>query len=498
MVQVSHYPKNPSKFARLVTPNLKKIHKLVIGSFIGPFLMTFFISLFILIMQFLWLYIDDLMGKGLEWYIIAEFLLYACASLVNLALPMAVLLSSIMTFGNLAEQYELVAMKSSGLSLTRIMRSLLAFVIVLTIGAFLFANWISPVAFLKSRTLMWDITEKKPALELRPNVFFTGINGYSIRIKDKDQDKNILKDVLIYDQTDESGGNRRVIRAKWGRMSKSPDGRSLVMSLHEGSNYEELAPTPRVESKVPMMQNDFKQQDIRIDLSGMNLMRSDENLFKSGHKMLNINQLSYVEDSLVKSDNQYQKEYLDFQKKTYLITRDTVKRVVKATDSITVDEKVLEPMLLEMAANNLRGALSYTQRQIDDEKVRSEQLNRYIVEGHRKFTLSLACLLLFFIGAPLGAIIRKGGLGLPVVFAVVFFLLFHILSITGEKMAIAGIVPIWLGMWLNMFVMVPIAIFLTTKARNDSPLFERETYIKLLRKLSLLRKTSNENTTALP
>ncbi len=417
-------------------------------------------------MQFLWLYIDDLMGKGLEWYIIAEFLLYACASLVNLALPMAILLSSIMTFGNLAEQYELVAMKSSGMSLIRIMRSLTFLVMMLTAAAFCFANWITPKAYLKSRTLMWDITEKKPALELRPNVFTT-LGGYSIRIKDKDQDKNILKDVLIYDQTDDYGGNRRVIRAKWGKMSKSSDGRSLVMSLHDGINYEELSKTPRVESSVPMMSNQFKQQDIRIDLSGMNLQRSDENLFKSGHKMLNINQLAYVEDSLKKDFKKRNREFTEYLEKSLFITRDTVDRKVKASDSIPdgISDTAFTIATLDMAVTNLRNSEGYVQRQIDENAQREEQYRRYEVEGHRKFTLSLACLVLFFIGAPLGAIIRKGGL---------FF-----------------------GMWLNIIVLAPLAVFLTIKAKNDSPLFERDTYIKLIRKLKFNKKPSNANTSTL-
>ncbi len=448
-------------------------------------------------MQFLWLYIDDLMGKGLEWYIVAEFLLYACATLVNLALPMAVLLSSIMTFGNLAEQYELVAMKSSGMSLIRIMRSLLVLVILFTAGAFCFANWITPIAYLKSRSLMWDITEKKPTLELRPNVFFNGLEGYSIRIKDKDPDKNILKDVLIYDQTNDNSGNRRVIRAEWGKMAKSEDGRALVMSLHNGINYEELAQTPRVESSYPLMTNEFKQQDIRIDLTGMSFQRSDENLFKSGHKMLNITQLKYVGDSLKKDFKTRNNEFTDYLSKSLFLTRDTLKRQTTINDSLFMAVTAVgnQANYLNIAVNNIRNAKAYCQRQVDENKDRMEQYRRYEVESHRKFTLSLACLLLFFIGAPLGAIIRKGGLGMPVVFAVVFFLLFHVLSITGEKMAVAGIVPVTFGMWLNIIILTPVAVFLTIKAKNDSPLFERETYRKILVNIGLLKSVSNANTT---
>lgn len=451
-------------------------------------------------MQFLWLYIDDLMGKGLEWYIVAEFLVYASASLVNLALPMAVLLSSIMTFGNLAEKYELVAMKSSGLSLNRIMRSLLIFVCALTVIAFLFANWISPVAYLKSRTLMWDITEKKPALELRPNVFFKGIGGYSIRIKGKDEDKNILRDVLIYDHTDNTGANRRVIRAEWGKMAKSPDGAYLVMSLHKGYSYEEQAISPRIESNLAMVANRFERQDIRIDISGMGLVRSDENLFKTGHKMLNIEQIAYVADSLTQMHRKKDTEYREFINRNFLATRDSTVLSTPALDTVPMVylDKGMTLAGTELALVAMRNMAEYTARQIEEEKIQQEQLNRYVVEGYRKFTLAVACLLLFYIGAPLGAIIKKGGLGLPVVFSVIFFLLFHVLSITGEKMAVAGIVPVWFGMWLSQFIMAPMAIFLTVKANNDSPLFDYETYGRLWSRITnRFKRTTDESVTAL-
>ncbi len=395
---------------------------------------------------------------------------------------MAILLSSIMTFGSLAEQYELVSMKSSGISLLKIMRPLTVTAVLLTGVAFAFANWITPVAFLKSRTLLWDITEKKPALELRPNVFFNAIDGYSIRIKSKNTETSELKDVLIYDHDLEYGGNRRVIRAESGLMAKSDDGRSLVLRLQNGSSYEEVAKTPTVQSNFPHVSNKFDRQELRIDLSGMKLKRSDEAIFKQGQNMLNIAQLRYVEDSLDKDMLQKSKEYTNYLTSSYYPSRDSNYAQIKKADlSIVPKNDTLTFARLDVAINLLNNAKTFTEREFTDEKDRTQQLNRYVVERHAKYSISLACLVLFFIGAPLGAIIRKGGLGLPVVFAVIFFLLFHVLTITGKKMAIAGVIPNWAGMWLNMAVLGPVAVFLTYKANNDSPLFDRETYIKLIR-----------------
>ncbi|MGB0166033.1 MAG: LptF/LptG family permease [Luteibaculum sp.] len=473
---------------------INKLTSLIFRSFFGPFIATFFLTLFILVMQFIWKYIDDLMGKGLEFAVVAELLLYATANLVTLALPLAILLASIMTFGSLAEKYELVALKSSGLSLLRIMRPMLVLVSFLTIGAFLFSNYVSPVANLKFKTLLWDVTEQKPALELKDNIFYNGIEGYSIRIKSKNNDTGQLNDVLIYDHTEEAKGNTHVIRAEYGFMSKSPNGQLLLLTLHNGKNYEEQTKNTRIASSYPHVVNEFEKQVISFDLSGFNLTRSDEDLFKQGYAMLNVSQLLTVKDSLRTLREVKQQNYLDYIKSSICLIADSVP-IIKEPTSSEIFENVYESdiaNLLIMAQNQVRNAKAYASRAKFEDDIRRKNTFKYDIERYRKFTLSFACIILFFIGGPLGAIIKKGGLGLPVVFAVLFFLIFHVVSMSGEKMAAAGVMAVPKGMLLSSIVLIPISIFLTYKANQDSALFDRSSYIKWFQQLKSLRFKSNK------
>ncbi len=443
-------------------------------------------------MQFLWLYIDDLMGKGLSYLVIAELLMYASSTLVNLALPMAILLSSIMTFGAMAESSELVAMKASGMPLIRIMWPLTVLVIFMTVGAFLFANYVTPVAYLKWRTLLYDVTEKKPAMSIQPKMFFNGFDGYSIRVLDKNTETGELTDVLIYDHSDDFGGNRRVIRAKRGKMDKWNDGKSLVLSLEDGYSYEEIANSPLSKGSLPNVTTRFEKQQLVIDLSDLAFKRSDESIFKSGYKMLNVSQLSHVRDSITGIEGEGTKKIDNYIGKTFKVANDSLalNHENKAVDSAQTQKVTINRAIADRAINILNNAKLYVERQSEHSRYIKEQNRRYGVEVHRKFTFSLACLILFFLGAPLGAIIRKGGLGLPVVFAVIFFLIFHVLSITGEKMAVAGVAPIGLGMWMNIMSIAPISLWLTIKANQDSALFDAGIF-KKLRQLFTFKKSKN-------
>ena len=468
---------------------ISKLSQLTFKAFFVPFIATFFLTLFILVMQFIWKYIDDLMGKGLEFTVVAELLMYATANLVTLALPLAILLASIMTFGSMAEKYELVALKSAGLSLLRIMRPMLMLVTGLTIGAFLFANYVSPVANLKFKTLLWDVTEQKPSLELKDNIFYNGIEGYSIRIESKDSETGQLNDVLIYDHSEENRGNTNVIRAKRGFMDKSPNGQLLLLTLYNGISYEEISKNTRIMSNFPHVRTTFEKQIISFDLSGFNLTRSDENLFKQGFAMLNVSQLSEVSDSLnqareIKIDN-----YVDYVQRTLVISADSVNGQKPTSETVFNDlyqSDIANTLIL--AQNQVRNAKAYASRTQQEDEIRNKNIYRYDIEKWRKFTLSFACLVLFFIGGPLGAIIKKGGLGLPVVFAIVFFLIFHVVSMSGEKTAAAGILSVPVGMLLSTMVLVPIATFLTVKANQDSALFDRSSYVKFFSKIPLLKK----------
>lgn len=485
---------------------MKKLHILVIRSFLGPFVLTFFIVMFILLMQFVWKYIDDFMGKGLEYHVIAELLIYASANLVTLALPLAVLLSSIMTFGGLAEHYELVAMKSSGLSLMRIMLPLILFTIALSFGAFYFSNTISPLATLKFKSLLWDVTHKKPGLELKEGVFYNGLDGYSIRVMEKNDEANVLKDVLIYSYDKSRPGNRHVIRAKEGKMLKSPDGRYLVLRLMDGVSYDEIG---RGRDKDhPQIKSRFAQDFIQMDLSGFELQRSDENLWKNHMKMLSMDQLKEAIDSLQHQRRERKKDFENYLDRSINLEAtavrdttpaDTIGQIAASADTSVADSTAvvatvpttheggfasLNPLekrrVVNVALNMTRNAKNYMARTATEMEGRTEYINEHRIEWHRKLTLSFACLILFFIGAPLGAIIKKGGLGLPVIFSVLFFLVWHITSISGEKMVESGVLtPFW-GMWLSSIILLPVSIFLTYKAAKDAALFDRDTYRRII------------------
>lgn len=458
--------------------------------------MTLFIALFILLMQFLWKYIDDLVGKGLEWHIIGELLFYATATLVPMALPLAILLSSIMTFGNLGEHYELVAMKSSGLSLWRIMYPLIITTVIISAIAFYFSNNVLPKANLKMGSLLFDVREQKPALQIKEGIFYNGIDGYSIRVGKKGQDGKTIYDVLIYDHT-RSGyhGNTRVITAQEGKMEMSADKSYLFLTLRNGREYNEQVKGPDLKQAHPLSRTKFREQRVMFDLSGFKLQRTDEELFKSNYQMLTLNQLNAAIDTLKAKGERRQSELVKQIQNNYL---GKAQKIMRAVDTMTVSpgsKGTLEALsvreklrVLETAANLARAAKNVVDGSISESRVNREVIMRHEVEWHKKFTLSFACCVLFFIGAPLGAIIRKGGLGMPVVVSVVFFIIFHVLSITGEKFAKEGVLPAWQGMWMASAILLPLGIFLTWKATADSSLFDIDAYIRPVRNLFIRKK----------
>lgn len=467
---------------------LKKLHKLVITSYIGPFVMTFFISLFILLMQFLWKYIDDLVGKGLEWIVIAELMFYASASLVSLALPLSILISSIMTMGSMGEHYELVALRSAGISIRRVMQPLIVFSLLTSILAFYFSNNLLPIANLKMGTLLYDIRHKKPTMDLRPGVFYKGIDNYAIRVGSKGDDEISLYDVLIYDHT-QNKGNNKVIVADSGRMEFEGD-RYLLLSLFSGKSYEQQDNRSRAEKTYPHMRSRFDKEIIRFDMSEFSMRRSNEEIFKDNYKMQSLGQLASNIDTLELNLEERKVNFYENLRKNFKALSSN-----EISDSVQTYSSVLElfplpqhAQVVEAALNMARSTRSYTISAKDDVAARSTRVNRYWIEVHRKFTLSIACLILFFIGAPLGAIIRKGGLGLPTVFSIVFFLIYYLLSITGEKFAKEGVWTVFEGMWLSSFILLPVGLFLTYKATTDSKLFEWEAYLKPFKFIASLVK----------
>ncbi|MEZ4722817.1 MAG: LptF/LptG family permease [Flavobacteriales bacterium] len=458
---------------------MKKLHLLIVKSYLGPFVLTFFITLFIFVMQFLWKYIDELVGKGLEWYLVAELLFYASANLVPMALPLAILLASIMTFGSFGEHYELVAMKSAGMGLSRIMFPLLIVTVLTSISAFMFTNYVWPKANLEFASLLYDIRHKKPAFDISEGVYYDGIDGYVIRVGKKDKDGRGLHDVLIYNHT-KNNGNQHVIRANSGRMAMSDDERYLVFELHDGTSYEELEGNQK-----PHLLSEFKTEIIRFDLSGFQMERSDKEIFKDNYQMLNLKQLDEAIDSqmveLAEKDEELGKIVW---RKTLNLRLDTAGVIPEPDSALLVEYNAFakgnKAAFIDNGISNLRQAKTSfsTKTEIISSKIKT--MNRHKIEWHRKFTLSIACIILFFIGAPLGAIIRKGGLGLPVVISVLFFLAYHITSITFEKLAKQGEMDPAFGMWIASLILMPIGFYLTYQASTDSRVLDMETYTKTI------------------
>jgi lipopolysaccharide export system permease protein len=474
---------------------VKKIDLLVLKTFAGPFLLTFFITLFIIVMQFLWKYVDEMIGKGLEWEILLELIFYASASFVPLALPLAVLLSSIMTFGSLGEHYELVALKSSGISLFRFMQPVIITVLFISLGALYFSNNILPKANVKFGALLHDIRNQKPALNIKPGIFYTEIQGFSIRIGEKEADNRHVHDVMIYDFT--SGrGNESVLISDHGEMYSSDGGRFLYLKLYNGVQYQEVKqkkPTQGFEHNRTY----FAQWEKVFDLSDFSMSRSDESLWKNHYQMMNLTQLENAIDTINKEVQErisylrgnvsgffsFMKYNLD---STYQAAANDLspggKKFADSTLHVELNPKEKHENI-SRALNYARNIKSYAGVATRDLEYRKKNLARHEVEWNRKFTLSVACIVLFFCGAPLGALIRKGGFGMPIFMSILFFVIFHVFSMSGERIAEEGSISAFAGMWMSIFVMLPIGIFLSYKAMNDSPLLSMEWYYKTASKI---------------
>ncbi|TFH24903.1 MAG: YjgP/YjgQ family permease [Bacteroidia bacterium] len=486
---------------------MKKLHLLVLRSFIGPLILTFFFVIFILLMQFLWRYIDDLIGKGLEMNVISEFLLYTSASLVPMAMPLAVLLASLMTFGNMAENLELLALKSSGISLVRIMAPVMVLSAFLAIGAFMFANYVMPVTNLKMRSLLYDIQQQRPELSIKPGVFDNNLEGFSIRIGDRNSKTNLLTDILIYDHTKKEG-NIKVTVADSGYMKMSADEKHLLLTLYNGRTWEELQNQKTDDRHIksyPQQRSHFEYQELIIEMTGFGLNRTDENLFRNSFQMLNISQLNHFEDSLREDfgllvdnfhatmDMTLVRKSKNIMIKRSRILSDSLKASVneegKEVVRVHVDSayaqlnKLEQRRALTQAINFARSNKGLTTSHANTADWKLSKLRRYQIEIHRKYTYSLLCLIFFFIGAPLGAIIRKGGLGVPVIVSVMLFLAYYIISMMGEKVVRENILPPFAGMWLSTFLLIPMSIWLTIKAANDSVIMNVETYFLWAKKL---------------
>jgi len=444
-------------------------------------------------MQFLWKHFNDLIGKGIGFGVIAEFFLYAIASLVPMALPLAILLASLMTFGNLGENFELTAMKSAGISLFRIIRPLVIFIAVVCVAAFYFSNNVLPVTQSKLWTLIISIRSKSPELDIPSGEFYSGIPGVNLYVRGKEN--GLLKDMMIYDF---SGGfdNATVMLADSGRIKFSADKKYLLLQLYDGESFENLKSQSFSynTNSIPYRRETFGNKEILIDFDS-EFNRFDESILQDQHVSKNLAQLTISIDSASKIVSLRQNEQAAEMVQRRYFGRETawgrsletaqnvrLKNYNPDTLFYTMDKQQMEMAMLTalQKANELKGQIEFNKLNLGESAM---YLSRHQIEWHRKFTLSFACLIFFFIGAPLGAIIRKGGLGAPVVISVVMFIIYYIIENTGYKMAREGLWTAMQGMWLSSSVLLPIGIFLTYKAAVDAVLFNTEEYLKFVQKI---------------
>ncbi len=436
---------------------------------------------------------DELLGKGLGAWVIIQLLVLMSATLVPFALPLCILLASIMTFGNLGENFELVAIKSAGISIVRFIRPLFFFIIFISAIAFVFNNNVIPYANLKALSLLYDLRHSKPTFNIKEGQFNKDIDRYSIRVGEKDNDGKTIRNIIIYDHTS-GNGNDKVTIAKEGEMIPVANEQYMIFRLKDGWRYEET--TNRNSSKgKQQIRMYFKKWDKVFDLSSFKLNRTNEDLFKNAYQMMDIAQLTDGIDSFKRYEAAIPdklKIYLGpyimlFQnngdRDTLINKVASVDRSMHSYDSsfIEVVPEALKYKVLQLAAANVRNSKSMVAVTNSDKILRGGNYMNFKVEWHKKFILSFACIVLFLIGAPLGAIIRKGGIGMPLVIAIVFFVVYHILSVTGEKMAKTGSLPTWMGMWMATGILLPIAFVLIYQARNDSKVLSKDWYLRVLK-----------------
>jgi len=456
--------------------------------------------MFILIMQFFWVYIDDLIGKGLSILVILELLFYVSASLIPLALPLAILLSSLMTFGNLSEKNELTALKSSGLSLYKIMRPLTMVVILLAGFTFYFSNYIIPLANLKWHSLIYDIQNTKLSTIITPGVYTRELEGYAIKVKEGND--SLFKDIIIHDHSIPT--EFKTVKAKEARLYRSKNGLYLFFNLKNGVVYEELESQSPIFlsngeeqkgtiSSHPSRITNFEKASYKMNISGFKLNRTDEDVFTNKYEMLNVFQINAATDSLQIKQKKIKKSFAEgaMNNSAYFLKINssenlTMKKMdlekkatVKNWEEIDKNEKIIA---LNDAIAKLRRLNQNISSQKDFIKTISKEEDQYWVEFHRKFALTYAIIVLFFIGAPLGAIIRKGGFGAPVVIAAVIFMIYFILISIGDNLADTAVVSPFFGMWMAGIFFTPIALFITKAAADDSPIFSREFWGKLIKK----------------
>jgi lipopolysaccharide export system permease protein len=478
---------------------LKKLDKFVIKSFVGPLVLTFFIVLMILILQFLWMYIDELAGKGLPVKVLAELLFHFSMTFVSTALPLAVLLASLMSFGNMGEFSELTALKASGIPLRRIMLPIIFLVVIVCGISFFFSNNVQPFEYRNARTLLFDIRRKRPELNIQAGTFDSEVDGFSMKIASKDPFSNMLEKILIYDHRDKTG-NRSVTYADSGYMKVTPDESGMILTLYNGYSYNDLEEKNVTASnrRYPFRRDHFREQTIVISLSGFDLERSKEDLFKVNSSTQTVSQLRYFIDSIGEYNKIKRQNYFRDFNTTRMYTQGNQKpkpgapvKVIPPSEKHLFDPgKLLDSLplyarkeVISKAIESVKFGTNYLSQKEEYMHNDVKLIRNYQIDFHKKFTLSAACLIFFLIGAPLGAIIRKGGFGIPAVISILLFVVYYVISISSEKFVKEDMINIFLGMWSACILLLPVGIFLTYKATTDSSIFNTETYILFYRRV---------------
>ncbi|MEI6189437.1 MAG: LptF/LptG family permease [Chitinophagia bacterium] len=468
----------------------KKLDILILRAFIAPFLAALTICIFVLTMQFFWLYIDDLVGKGLDLFTILELVGLVSVSTFTTALPLALLFSSIMTFGNLGESFELIAIKAAGIPLIRFMRPLFIFSVLISGLAFLFANNIIPVTQMKLTNLKYEIIVAKPAIDLKEGVFYDKIDGYVIKLGKKESNDSVIHNIVIFEKR--FGLQDNYLIAESGVMRVSANKKFLEFVMYNGWRYQERGSRSTTNTEFTRLY--FKEYKKVFDLKSFQSNKSNDILYDP--KMLSVRQLGKAIDSISNKDSVYVKRmtqevapYLHFMqyKDSLAFFNKKIPFHIKKLNQLIPDS--LASGVQEAAVNQMTNIESnlklLSQVYIDNKNTEAV----HSIEWHRKFTLSIACLVLFLIGAPLGSIIRKGGLGTPMITAIIFFVFFFLLNNFGEKLARSGQWSVYYGMWLSSMILIPIGLFLTYKAMRDSQLFNQEFYYRILQPIKVtLRK----------
>ncbi len=475
---------------------MKTIHKMVLKAYLGPMILTFFIVMFVLLMNFLWQYIDELVGKGLSFSIILELIGYAMINMIPMGLPLAMLLAAIMAMGNMGENYELLAMKSAGMSLPHIIKPLVIVVFLISIGGFFITNNLVPYANKKVYSIRYDIKQQKQVIEFQDGLFFNGIDNMSIRVGKQDPDTKLLRDVIIYDNR-ASNGNMSTTVADSGYIRLTDDKKFLQITLYNGESYEQTRSSDWY-AKNSFRKNVFNRQDGIMEMDGFSMdERTDADAF-SNSTTKNIKELEYAIDSLDLMVSETTVRSYDPLIKQQIFVKEG--SILSPSDSTWVNKNDMAKLMLSDSLDALevrklstiwKNALNQAKSSrnmfsFDEAGAKNglNQLYRSQIEWHKKISLPVSIMIFFLIGAPLGAIIRKGGLGMPVVVSVMFFVIYYVISISGEKMAKEGTWGAVPGVWISTFILAPIAIYLIIQATNDSNLFNIDWYRAKIEKIT--------------